>query len=385
MVFGNRSKEHHWRFHRLGGFDQVRIETGDDIRHLPELDQKLWAALSCPAKGIEFDEHTLALLDTDGDGRIRVPEVLAAVEWVCSVLLDPGDLLKGEAELPLAAINPETDEGRRVLMAARRILENLGKADAAVITAGDTDDTNRIFASTRFNGDGVVPPASTDDPGLAQAIRDIMVCVGSTPDRSGGEGISASLSEQFFEEARAYADWWAEAEADAANILPLGEKTATAMQSLEAVRAKIDDYFTRTRLAAYDARAVTPLNPAEADYTAIAPQELSETTEAVAAFPIARIDADRALPLGETVNPAWAAALMRFCTLVVAPLHGNPDSLSEAIWHDIRNRFDAHAAWLDRKRGAVVEPLGIARVRELLANGRPQLRTLRAGHGRRGS
>ena len=179
MTLLTHGNGHHWRFHRLGGFDQVRIESGEDIRHLPELDQKLCAALSCPARGVEFDEHTLALLDTDGDGRIRVPEVLAAVNWACRVLQDPGDLLKGEASLPLAAINSETEAGRRVLGSARRILENLGKPDASVITAEDTADTSRIFASTRFNGDGVVPPASADDPVLARVIEDIMVCVGS--------------------------------------------------------------------------------------------------------------------------------------------------------------------------------------------------------------
>ena len=37
---------HRWRFCRLGGFDQIRLETAEDIRHLGELDQKLWAALS---------------------------------------------------------------------------------------------------------------------------------------------------------------------------------------------------------------------------------------------------------------------------------------------------------------------------------------------------
>ena len=36
---------HRWRFFRSGGFDQVQIETADDLRHLAELDQKLWAVL----------------------------------------------------------------------------------------------------------------------------------------------------------------------------------------------------------------------------------------------------------------------------------------------------------------------------------------------------
>jgi hypothetical protein len=369
MTLLTRGNGHHWRFHRLGGFDQVRIETGEDIRHLPELDQKLWAALSCPARSVEFDEHTLALLDTDGDGRIRVPEVLAAVNWACRVLRDPGDLLKGEASLPLAAINPATEEGRRVLGSARRILENLGKTDAGFITAEDTADTRRIFASTRFNGDGVVLPASADDPGLARVIEDIMACVGSTPDRSGSDGISQALADHFFEVAHAYADWWAEAEADAQNVLPRGDETEATVQAFEAVKAKIDDYFTRTRLAGYDARAATPLNPAEADYTAIALKELSVATAEVAAFPLARIEADRPLPLGDAVNPAWSAALARFRGAVVVPLLGNLDELDEARWRDLGGRFAAHAAWLGRKRGAAVEPLGIKRIKELLGDG----------------
>jgi hypothetical protein len=70
---------HRWRFFRCGGFDQVAIETGEDLRHLAALDPKLWTALSCPTSGLEFDARTLALLDTDGDGQIRVPEILEAV------------------------------------------------------------------------------------------------------------------------------------------------------------------------------------------------------------------------------------------------------------------------------------------------------------------
>lgn len=228
MAAHPQNKAHRWKFHRLGGFDQVRIESGADIRHLPELDQKLWAALSCPTSGVEFDAHTLQLIDNDGDGRIRAPELLAAVTWTCAALKNPDDLLAGRADLPLAAINDETKDGRKLLKAARRILDNLGKQKAESITAEDTADTNKIFATTRFNGDGVVPAGSAEDETLAKAIEDVISCVGSVADRSGAEGISQELADRFFEEASAYDQWWAEAEADASNILPLGEATEAA-------------------------------------------------------------------------------------------------------------------------------------------------------------
>ena len=67
------SVAHQWKFFRAGGFDQVLLESGDDLVALAELDKKLWSTLSCPVKGIEFDQRTLQMIDTDGDGHIRVP------------------------------------------------------------------------------------------------------------------------------------------------------------------------------------------------------------------------------------------------------------------------------------------------------------------------
>lgn len=51
-------------FHRVGGLDQVVLETGADLAKLEQLDPKLWVALSCPTKGLEIDGRTLELLDT---------------------------------------------------------------------------------------------------------------------------------------------------------------------------------------------------------------------------------------------------------------------------------------------------------------------------------
>ena len=48
-----------WKFSTVGGVTRVNIETGADVAHLNELDQKLWTVLSCPVSGLEFDEKTL--------------------------------------------------------------------------------------------------------------------------------------------------------------------------------------------------------------------------------------------------------------------------------------------------------------------------------------
>ncbi|HOP17024.1 MAG TPA: hypothetical protein PLY75_11085 [Gammaproteobacteria bacterium] len=365
MASNARTDGHRWRFNQLGGFDQVVIDSAEDIRHLPELNQKLWAALSCPTTGVEFDRHTLALLDTDGDGRIRVPEVLAAAQWVCKVLKDPNELFERTAGLPLASINDSDDEGAQLLASARRILENVGSADATVITAAETADTNKIFAETRFNGDGVVPVASAEDAGIAKVIEEVITCVGSVPDRSGAEGIDQDLLDRFFAEVTAFSEWWAEAEADAANVRPLGDATEQAASVYEAVEAKINDYFTRSRLVAFDTRAAPFLNPGEAEYTALAHKTLSSATEELAAFPLARVEADRPLSLEQQLNPGWSAALGAFRDQVAVPLLGNVSELTAAQWDDISSRFAAHSAWRARHRGDAVAALGWARVKEL--------------------
>ena len=72
------SDAHRWTFFRAGDFDQVQLATGADLANLDPLDQKLWVAPACPTSGLEIDARTLDLMDTDKDGRVRVPEMIAA-------------------------------------------------------------------------------------------------------------------------------------------------------------------------------------------------------------------------------------------------------------------------------------------------------------------
>lgn len=361
--------EHIWRFFRSGGFDQVKLDSAADLAALGELDQKLWVALSCPVHGVEFDEKTLELIDSDEDGRIRVPEVLAAVTWACANLKNPGDLIQCSDALPLDAIHDATPEGRQLLASARQILINLGKADAAAITVADTADRTAIFSQTRFNGDGVIPAEAADDEATSAVIEQIVGCLGSEPDLSGKQGITQEKLDQFFAALEAHSSWWKEAEDAADAIVPLGDDTATAVEALKAVRAKVDDYFIRCRLAAFDERATNALNRSEADFAALAPKDLSAAGDEIAAFPLARVEAARPLPLTEGVNPAWDTALAKLQSAVVAPVLGEGKTeLTADEWAELKAKLAPHEAWLGKKAGAAVEKLGLERARELLAS-----------------
>src|SRR5512140_2044544 len=112
-----------WRFFRAGGFDQVKLETGSDLMALDQLDLKLWVALACPTNGLEFDKATLVLIDTDKDGRVRAPELIAAVKWAGSLLKNPDDLLRGSPTLRVGALNDSSPEGKLIANFARQVLK----------------------------------------------------------------------------------------------------------------------------------------------------------------------------------------------------------------------------------------------------------------------
>ncbi|HEX3345514.1 MAG TPA: hypothetical protein VHS09_13115, partial [Polyangiaceae bacterium] len=358
-------RPHTWKFFRAGGVDQVVLATAEDLEDLHTLDQKLWVALSCPTVGLEFDARTLALIDTDHDGRIRPPEVLAAIAWTRGVLRDLGELFQPTDEVPLDAIDAKTDAGRDVLAGARLILKNLGKADADRISLADVSDTEKIFVATKLNGDGIVPPDSADDDDTGRVIADIVTTMGGVPDRSGKVGVDQARVDAFFDQAKLYADWL-----DAGRGQPspraLGPSTEAAVTALDAVRVKVNDYFARCRLAAFDARAAGALNPAEADLVALGPQLLTSLADDVARLPLARVEAGRALPLGDAVNPAWSARIAAFAQQTVAAVFGGPRaSLTEADWTAVLGKLAAFETWLAAKPATEIAKLGDERVTAL--------------------
>jgi len=356
-----------WHFFRAGGFDQVHLHAGADLAALDRLDQKLWVALACPTRGLEFDSRTLELLDTDKDGRIRAPEVIAACQWACRCLKNPDDLLKGADALPLTALNDATPEGKQLLASARQILVNLGKPEAATLSVADTVDPARIFAHTQFNGDGIVPVQAAEDAPTRAVLTDILNCLGAETDRSGQPGVTRAKVDAFFTAAHAHVQWRQQAETDP-TILPLGEATARAAAAYQAVKPKVDDYFTRGRLAAFDERALAALNRPESEFLALAAKELSSSATELAGFPLARIEPNRPLPLTEGVNPAWADALATLRAEAVQPLLGDRAALSAADWQALGARLAPYQSWMAAKAGAAVEPLGLPRLREILAS-----------------
>ncbi|TFH76021.1 hypothetical protein E3V39_06035 [Gammaproteobacteria bacterium LSUCC0112] len=367
----NKNKpKHTWRFFRSGGFDQVRLETANDLQNLSDLDPKLWTVLNCPTTGLEFDARTAALLDTDGDGQIRVPEILAAVKWSCERLVDAGILFQSQG-LPVSAIADHDAEGAGIKAAALTVLQYMGKTPDDALQVSDFSDMTRLFSPNHFNGDGVVAAELTDDADLRQLIAEILDTQGGTPDRSGVNGVTTASVSAFYAQAQAVLDWHKAGADGDIQFQPLGDKTAEAVAVFEKAQAKVDDYFVRCKLAAFDTRAVDALNPAPSVYAVLNNRAIAQTDVDVSALPLAAVGAGQSLPLGEGINPAWSSAIQNLLHKVIVPLLGETlgqqDSLSAAQWADVSARLSAWRTWQAARPDTAVHKLGVERLQAIVA------------------
>ncbi|CAK7054135.1 MAG: hypothetical protein DELT_01138 [Desulfovibrio sp.] len=331
-----------WQFHRLGGLDQLTLRTAEELSHLGELNPKLWVALSCPATGLEFDKRTLALIDQDKDGRIRLPEVVEAVSWLTARLADPASMVDAPNELPLDRITPETPEGANLLHTAKSVLETLGKPEATAITYEDVAKALETAEKNTFNGDGVIGPQEEFGPEVVEFVTDALAVVGGVKDSSGDVGINEPIAKAFVEALEAWKVWRQTVDHTAT---PLDENTAEAWRLMQELTPKVEDYFLRTEMVSFAPWSCT--EPPEGEKAQALEQGLLEST-VLEDMPLARIEPDRPLSLAKGVNPAWRKRLARFATLVQPLLNGS-DTLGRADWETLQAAFAPYKNALEQK------------------------------------
>lgn len=361
-----KSTQYPFRFFRAGGVDQVQIETADDLAHLKELDQKLWVALSCPVKGLEFDERTLAFLDSDGDGHVRVPELLSAIDWTLSLLAERKSLEAASPALSLGAIRTTTDEGRSIMETATRILKALGKPDEKKISIDDLSAQSAAMAKEPDNGDGIVP-ASALSKEPDQKILSEILCTLASPqlDRCGAPGVTLDELTSFRNELASCLAYHRQGREEA--LLPLGDESPEVLAEYARLRPKLVDYFLRVQAVAFDPSAGPALSSAGGE--AWSAKILDVSSDTLRDRPLSAITERRELSLVHGTNPAYAKALSQFRNRIVAPLLGQRDTLSEDDFLKIEARASAHLDWAAKRPTGPVFELGVARLLEIERSG----------------
>jgi len=360
--------KHIWQFARVGGMNRVCLERGEDLLYLDTLDQKLWTALSCPVNGLEIDSKTLEMIDTDNDGKIRVPEVLAAVKWITSVVKDANTLIGSSTTMPLSEINTDTPLGKVLYASARQLLVNIGKPDADVINVEDISDTIIIFENTKFNGDGVIHAGSADHEELKLLIAQIIECEGAVVDRSGNDGIDAEKIEAFYSQCEALLNWKRKAEDKSRAILSFGDRTEDTYGSFQKLKSKIDDYFLRCQLAEFDAASAETLNSIVDRIETITTKDLTDCIDEISGFPLAKIEPGKPLSLVSGINPAWKDKVNQFKEMISS--NDEILQLEENDWKNLCRKFVAFETWKGEKVGVEVENLGFDRIQTIVDENR---------------
>jgi hypothetical protein len=343
-------------FQRFGGSYQMRITTFAELEAAVRAPEALWVATACPTQGLACDARFLALLDGDGNGRVRAEELRAAVAWTAGVLAERGGVEAGSDVLTLAHLAPAA---ARLAEAAGLLLETLGADDRTRLSLAQLRESEPALRAAGINGDGLLAPEQLPPGPLADVAR---LVLGTSPGRANAAGLAGVDAEALaaFRLRRAEALAWA-AERPAA--LAWGPDTLARARRLKGVQGRLEEYFLQCRLVASQPDVAGHLR-VRGERVEGALGDAGALALVADALPVAPPRASGALAWGELFHGPAFEALTAFRDEVVLPALGPLPALSEADFRALRATADAALAW--EARGAdPVFALGEARLSQV--------------------
>ena len=230
-----------------------------------------------PIKALEFDAKTLALVDKDNDGKIRMNEIVETSQYLCKVLKNADDLLKREDHLSLSALSDAPES--QALVAAANLLEKteFSLADVAALNAG----------------------------------------------------VAAGVAAQ---------------EVPQAPVAPYGDHTAAVIAAVDALKAKVADFFMRCQLIAFNENCAAAVDTSLAKITAITDKDMSACVAEIAQCPLAQPNKDLLLPLTKVINPALAANFEVIRANALAVDYPEAEAITQEQWQAVVAKLSAYTA-----------------------------------------
>ncbi len=359
------------RFGRFGRTFQLKIETAADLKHAEKLDEALWVATAAPILSLtDCDPVLLQILDTDADGRIIADDVQAAIKWLFETFKNTDRVTEKSTILSLADINTENTDGKRLVEAAKTALTRLGKPDSTEIDLTQVRGTLESKKQLPVGENGVILPTATEDLALREFIEAIVKTLVGADHPSGAKGVDAATVDKFVELAKAWLDWHAKGQLDdtgtPTEIMPLGHATPDAFAKIQAIRAKLDQYYAQCRLLLFDPATKDKFTTHFAKLEGPDLADPAKINALLEAAPLSPAHPDMTLNLDEKINPAFIARVQGLESVAEAIIGKNLHTLSLDHWNTILARFKPYEAWVTSKPGAQVEPLGEEKLTQYL-------------------
>lgn len=341
---------------KLGGGRQFVLRSAKDLQYIDKIDEALWGAVRVNIESLNGDRKFLTLIDCDKDGVLLPDEIVRSWHWVRDILIDHSILSENGDTLPIRTVNPESEEGKKIIEAAKRLTSenNSTRVDLPTVR-----NTLTELASGPLKGDGIISEDAVNDPDTAELLRDIITCGGGMPNAADKSGVNAAALETFLNAAAGYLEWL-DGNSNSDN-LPFGEETATNYAAMAKLRDKIDTYFTYCELVSLNQVNMlrfetNPENMPELDIT-----KREDVAGFITGAPIAQPDPGTKLPLtSDRINPAWREAATHFADIFKVKI------LTPDKWLEIKNSFAPYEAYLSGKTGSEVEQLGSDKLRRYL-------------------
>jgi hypothetical protein len=326
-------------YRRYGGSLQVDLPSFDVLEEAVRIPETQWIATACPLEGLSCDPRFLTLMDADGNGRIRVAEVRAAVEWAAKRLKDRKGADAGSPVLELDAL---TEEARPLRSAAETLLRTLKAPDPARISLEQIRASEPALRAAGLNGDGVVSPAHLPEPLRPLAVA-IMACFPEVKNRAGEAGIDAAMVKRFREERTAL-----RAHLDARGAaFTWGETSLDTAKRIREVTPLLDTYFVQCRLVAAQPEAAASLR-LRAERVEGVLGDRAALGKAAEDLPIAPPEPAGVLEWARLHRGPAFEQLEAFHRDVATPVTGDARRLTDPAWREMSAKASAVLAWQDK-------------------------------------
>ncbi|MFB1479810.1 kinesin [Corallococcus sp. RDP092CA] len=335
-------------YRRYGGSLQVDIPDFNTLTEAVRIPATQWMALACPMEGIACDPRFLALMDADGNRRIRVEELRAAVDWTAARLKDRKGADEGSDVLELSALS---DAASNLKEAAELVLRTLNAPDATRLSLEQLRTSDKALRDAGKNGDGLIAPASLPER-LRPLAQSIIAAFPQVTNRAGLAGVDAGLVTRFREERAALLAHLGGRDA----VFTWGTASLEQAKRVHDVAPLLEGYFVQCRLVAAQPEAAASLR-LRADRVEGALGDLGAMGKAANELPIAPPDPSGVLVWARLYRGAGYEKLEAFHQEVATPLLGDGAKLTDTAWRELSAKAEAILGWQAKRDASPLQAM----------------------------
>jgi hypothetical protein len=363
-------------FVRQGNTYQMQIENGFDLKEVLSLDEAIWVAMSAPLDAFQCDAKFLKFVDADSNGSIGSEEMKQAISWLLKQLPDHASITeKFDGKIRLSEIAADNPVGKALVDSANYILKDLAIEDREHISLETIRKFQDIVKNRPLNGDGVLSlNAATASrlPMMKDFLTDAIAATGGVPDIDGTQGVSEAQCDQFLDAIPEYLNWSKLSEIPEgetrSDIMSLGADTPALHTLLNEHAAAVEHFFKLCRLLSFDPRLASKALSPEGKVVDFDAANETEVDSYMQSLPLAQPNPEGMLPLdAQKINPVFRAWWRQVVDKIIRPeLPDSGDCLDAATWDKAKAIFNAYAAYLADKKGAVAESVPAANLQRYL-------------------